>query len=256
MTVRYERDGAVARVVLDRPDRLNALNQEMKNRLIEIFRELRFDHDIRAVLLTAEGRAFCAGSDVGTMTGFDPLAGRDRIKNAHQIIMGIADLEKPVIAAVRGATVGIGWSLALACDWIIASDTAKFSQVFKKIGLAPDGGAIYFLTQYLGVLRAKELVMSARMVAAEEALRLGLVTELVPDAELDTRAFALAQDLAASATFALGMGKRMFRGAFDPPLETFLELESHVQNLVLQSRDHKEGVSAFMEKRTPGFVGR
>ncbi len=256
MTVRLEKEGGIARVVLARPDRLNALNKEMKDLLIQYFQDLATDHSVRAVVLMAEGRAFCAGSDVSTMSGFDPLAGRERLKHAHQFIRNIATLEKPVIAAVRGATVGIGWSLALGCDIILASETAKFGQVFKKIGLAPDGGAVFFLAQYVGVLRAKELVMSARMVGAEEALKLGLVTEAVPDDKLEARAMEWARDLAESATFALGMGKRMFHGAYEPSLETYLELESHVQNLVLQSGDHKEGVSAFLEKRTPKFVGR
>lgn len=256
MNVRLEREGGIAKVVLDRPERLNALTEEMKAQLLQCFQALRFDHGVRAVLLTGEGKAFCSGSDVAGMASFDPLAGRERIQRAQDIILAVANLEKPVIAAVRGATVGVGWSLALACDIILASDTAKFGQVFKKIGLAPDGGAVFFLTRYVGVLRAKELVMSARMVGVEEALRLGLVTEVVPDGELEARAMALARELAESATFALAMAKRLFHGASEPSLETFLELESHAQNLVLQSQDRTEGVKAFLEKRRPKFIGR
>jgi 2-(1,2-epoxy-1,2-dihydrophenyl)acetyl-CoA isomerase len=149
----------------------------------------------------------------------------------------------------------VGWSLALACDIILASENASFSLVFKRIGLAPDGAAAYFLAQYIGVLRARELMMTARMVPAAEGLQLGMVNEVLPDDRLDERALALAHELARSATFALAMGKRLFRGAMQPSLEAFLDLEAHVQNVVLQSADRQEGVAAFLEKRKPNFVG-
>mgnify|MGYP005814316637 CR=1 FL=1 len=255
MTVKLERDGAVAHLILARPDRLNALTPGMMEQLAEAILALQAGDDVRAVILRGEGRAFCAGADVGTMTGFDVVAGRRRIHRAHRVIAGLANLDKPVIAAVRGASVGVGWSLVLACDLILASDNARFSLVFKKIGLAPDGGMAYFLTQYIGPLRARELMMSARTVESSEALSLGLINEVVPDGQLEERAAALAGELAESATFALAMGKRMFRGAMQPSLEEFLEFESHVQNQVLQSADHKEGAAAFREKRKPNFAG-
>lgn len=255
MTIRLERHGKVARLVLARPERLNALTPEMMVQLSDATLELQQDRDVRAVLLCGEGRYFCVGADVGGMTGFDVVSARERIHRAHRVIAGLANMDKPVIAAVRGSTVGVGWSLALACDLILASDTTKFSMVFKKIGLAPDGAAAYFLTQYIGMLRARELMMSARTVEAPEALQLGMINEVVPDAQLEERGMALAQELADSATFALAMGKRMFRGAMQPSLETFLELESQVQAVVLQSADHKEGAAAFREKRKPNFIG-
>lgn len=255
MTVRIECQGVVAHVILARPERLNALTPEMMEQLSDATLMLQKDREVRAVLLRAEGRAFCAGADVGTMQSLDVLSGRQRIQRAHRVIAGLANLDKPVIAAVRGATVGVGWSLALACDLILASDNAKFSMVFKKIGLAPDGAAAYFLTQYIGVLRARELMMTARMVPAEEGRQLGMVNEVLPDDQLDARAVALAEELAESATFALAVGKRMFRNALQPSLETFLDYEAQAQNLVLHSDDRKEGVAAFMEKRKPNFVG-
>ncbi|MDO9402003.1 MAG: enoyl-CoA hydratase-related protein [Polaromonas sp.] len=255
MTIRIERHGAVAHLVLARPERLNALTPEMMESLAEATTSLQKDREVRAVLLRGEGRAFCAGADVGTMKGLDVLSGRQRIQRAHRVIAGLANLDKPVICAVRGATVGVGWSLALSCDVILASDNAKFSLVFKKIGLAPDGAAAYFLTQYIGVLRARELMMSARMVPAEEGKQMGMVNEVVPDDQLDARAVALAEELAESATFALAMGKRMFRASMQPSLEAFLDYEAQAQNLVLQSDDRKEGVAAFLEKRIPKFVG-
>lgn len=255
MTIRIERHDAVAHLVIDRPERMNAVTPEMMEALGDATLTLQKDASVRAVLLRGEGKAFCAGSDVGTMTGFTVAAARTRLHRAHRVIAGLANLDKPVIAAVRGATVGVGWSFAMACDLILASDNARFGQVFKKIGLAPDGAAAYFLTQNIGALRARELMMSARMVEAAEALQLGLVNEVVPDAQLEERAIALAEELANAATFALAMGKRLFRGAVQPSLEAFLELESHVQSLALQSDDHKEGTAAFREKRKPTFVG-
>ncbi|NUZ07443.1 enoyl-CoA hydratase/isomerase family protein [Piscinibacter koreensis] len=255
MTVRVEREGALALVTLARPERLNALTPEMMEQLAEATTTLQQDRGVRAVLLCGEGRAFCAGADVGTMKGLDVLSGRQRIQRAHRVIAGLANMDKPVIAAVRGAAVGVGWSLALACDLILASENASFSLVFKKIGLAPDGAAAYFLTQYIGVLRARELMMSARRVPAAEACALGMVNEVLADDQLDARALDFARELAESATFALAMGKRMFRASMQPSLEAFLDLEAHVQGLVLQSDDRKEGVAAFLAKRKANFVG-
>lgn len=255
MTIRVERDGALAHVVLSRPERLNALTPEMMEQLAEATAALQKDREVRAVLLRGEGRAFCAGADVSTMKDLDVLAGRLRLQRAHRVITGLANMDKPVIAAVRGASVGIGWSLALACDMIVASDNASFALVFKKIGLAPDGAAAYFLAQYIGVLRTRELMMTARMVPAAEGRELGMVSEVLPDDQLDARALELARELAGSATFALAMGKRMLRAAVQPPLEAFLDIEAHTQGLVLQSDDRKEGVAAFLEKRPARFVG-
>lgn len=255
MTVRLEKSGAIARVVLARPEALNALDGDMKDRLGDLAHELQLDHSIRCVVLASEGRAFCSGSDIGTMTGFDVRAARARLQQAHRFILGLANLDKPVIASVRGAAVGVGFSLALCSDLLIASRTAKFGMVFKKVGLAPDGGVAYFLSHAIGARRAKELMLSARLVGAEEALALGFASEVVDDDRLDARAMEMAGELAASATFALAMGKRMFLGAAKPSLEDFLELESHIQSEVLQTEDHREGATAFREKRTPVFKG-
>jgi len=256
MTIRIERNGAVVQIVIDRPDKMNAMSPEMYEAFGDATLALQKDTSVRAVLLRAEGKAFCTGSDVGNMTGFNVGVARLRLHRAQRVITGLANLDKPVIAAVRGAAVGFGWSIAMACDLIIASDNARFGQVFKKVGLAPDGAAAYFLTQAIGAPRARELIMSGRIIDAAEALALGIINEVVPDGELEARALALTEELAESATFALAMGKRLVRGAAQPNLEAFLDLEAHIQNLVLQTDDHKEGAAAFREKRKPNFIGR
>ncbi len=255
MNVRYELKNAVAIVTLDRPDKLNALTFEMREALGNYFEQAARDPAVRAVLLQASGKAFCASGDVSTMGDFTPVSGRDRLKLAQRMVRNLANIEKPVVAAVRGAVAGIGWSMALASDMIIASETAKFSQVFRNVGLVPDGGAIYFLTQHLGLFRAKELVYSGRRVEAAEALSLGLVNRVVPDVELDAIAWQQAEELARGPTFALGIAKKMFKLMYQPDLETLLDAEAWAQGLALMSDDHKEGVRAFFDKRKPEFKG-
>ncbi len=255
MTVRLEIDGGIASVVLARPERLNAFSNDMKEQLIHIARQLHLDSKIRAVLLRAEGRAFCSGGDIDTMGAADVVAARARIQLAHRTLLSLANLDKPIVAAVRGPALGVGFSLALCSDFLIASSTARFGVVFKKVGLAPDGGLAYLLSQSIGARRAKELMLSARIFGAEEARDLGLVSEVVEDQALEDRAMAISEELASSATFALAMGKRMFHAAAKPSLEEFLELESHIQTEVLQTQDHREGVAAFREKRAPVFLG-
>jgi len=243
----------VATITMDRPERLNALNAEMKDQLLTFFQQCARDEAVRAVVLRGTDKAFCAGADIQTMSEPSISAGRQRLHAAHAIVRAICHLEKPVIAAVAGAAVGIGWSLALACDIILATPAARFGQVFKKVGLAPDGGSVFLLSQYVGVLRAKELTMTARIVSGEEAMRLGLVTELVAVEDIHDRAQSLAREMAASAGLALGMTKRLFLAASGSDLDRFLEFESHVQNQLIQTRDHAEGVQAFLHKRTPVF---
>ena len=190
------------------------------------------------------------------MGAFTPDSAKKRLKLSHRMVLSVANIEKPVVAAVRGAVAGIGWSLALASDVVVASRTAKFSQVFKKVGVVPDGGAIYFLTQSLGVLRAKDLVYSARTMSAQEAFDLGLVTKLVDDDALESEAEKIAEELAAGPTFAFGNAKKLFKAMAQPTLEAFLDMETWAQGLTLLSDDHKEGAAAFLEKRKTQFRGQ
>ncbi len=256
MTARYEVQDGLATITLDRPEKMNALTPEMRQALGDHFETAARDPEVRAVLLTAAGKAFCASGDVGRMGDFTPTTARDLLRLAHRMVRNLANIDKPVVASVRGAVAGIGWSMAMACDAVIASDTARFTQVFRHVGVAPDGGAIYFLTQHLGLLRAKELTMSGRRVDAQEALALGLVNRVVPDDELDATARAYAQELASGPTFAYSTAKKLYKQIYQPTLEAYLDAELWAQSLALMTDDHKEGVKAFFEKRKPVFQGR
>lgn len=256
MHVIHEIVDGIATVTLNRPDRLNALSEEMKETLGDLFLAFARDDAVRVVVFKANGRGFCASGDVTTMGKFTAKTGMERLKRAHRVVAALANIEKPVIAAVRGPVAGIGWSLALACDAIVASETAVFSQVFKNVGLIPDGGAVYFLTQHLGPIRAKDMVMTARKVPAAEALSLGLLTCVVPDAELETETERRAREFAAGPTFAFGIAKKMFKQMYVPNLEAALDAEAWAQGLSLLTDDHREGATAFLEKRKPTFVGK
>jgi len=256
MQVRLDREGAVATLTLDRPDKLNAMAEPMWDALHGHLATIAADEEIRAVILTGAGRAFCSGGDVAGMAKSDIVSGRARSRRRHRTILALYNLEKPVIAAVRGAVYGIGNALALACDLIVASDTTKFSMAFKKVGIVPDGGAIFFLTQNLGIARAKDLVYTARVVPAGEALTLGLVVRVVPDDKLESAARALAAEMAESATYALALAKKMFHSMYVPTLEQLMEMETLASGAVRLTHDHKEGVDAFKEKRPPKFLGK
>jgi 2-(1,2-epoxy-1,2-dihydrophenyl)acetyl-CoA isomerase len=256
MNVSLQISDAIATVTLDRADKLNAMADPMWDALHDHIVAIAANDEVRAVIITGAGRAFCSGGDVGTMAKSDIVSGRARSQKRHRTIMALYNLEKPVIAAVRGAVYGIGNGIALACDLIVASDTARFSMAFKKVGVVPDGGVVFFLTQYLGIARAKELVYTARPVDAQEAKALGLVTRVVPDGDLEKEARALAAEMAQSATYALALAKKMLHSMYTPTLEQLLEMETLASGTARLTHDHAEGVAAFKEKRQPKFQGR
>jgi 2-(1,2-epoxy-1,2-dihydrophenyl)acetyl-CoA isomerase len=255
-TIDVERHGAVALVTINNPARKNAVTLEMRQALLDTFRGFVGDDAVRAVVLTGAGDAFCSGADVTAMGGRDLAGARTRMKTMHAMICAVYGLDKPVIAAIRGPAVGVGFGLAMACDLAVAGPSAKFAQVFKKIGLAPDAGTIWFLTRAMGFARAKELVFSARPVEAQEALSLGLVQRVVPEETVLDEALALAREYAEGPTLALGMAKQLFAASVMPSLDQYLEMELLVGPQLTQTSDHAEGTAAYREKRKPVFTGR
>ncbi len=257
MTIDLIIDKPIATVVINRPERKNALTWDMRQLLAKYFTELRFDDDIRAIVVTGGGGNFCSGADVGNMGGRDLRKARQMLQSgSHAYIRVLHTIEKPVIAAVEGVAVGIGMSIALACDMMVVGATARFAQVFQRIGLAPDGGGIWFLSRRIGTPLAKELVFGGRMVGAEEAVKLGIANHMTPDGEALARATEMARQFAAGPTYALGLSKKLFNLANGPSLEDYLEMEAMVQPQLNQTKDHAEGVAAFKEKRKPNFIGR
>lgn len=255
--IEYTREGAIARVTLNRPERRNALANDMRRDLRDAFERANEDDEVRVVILDAAGQTFCAGADVGRIARRDPKGSRNNLQwNAHRVIRAIYNTEKPVIASVQGACVGIGLSMALAADFIIAADDARFSCIFARRGLAPDSGAVFFLTRLLGQAKARELVYSTRFFSAQEAEGFGMVSRVVPAAELAERTRAFAEEYTQAPTYALAMAKKMFQMAQTPSLDQFLEIEALVQPQIHQTHDFNEGVAAFREKRDAKFTGR
>ena len=255
MAIEVQLDGAVAIVTLDRPEKKNAMLLAMRDSLAEACERLNDSPEVRAVVLTGAGSDFCAGADIGEM-GMGGLNGSFlRARHMHKVIRAIARVQKPVICATRGVAVGMGFSMALAADVIVASETSRFSQIQRKIALPPDAGGAWFLVRQLGMAKAKDLAFSARMVGSAEALALGLVHKMVPDAALMDEALALAREYAAAPTIALGLAKRMFDVASTLTLDEFMDLEGSMLPLAVQAEDFKEGTQAFKDKRPAAFTG-
>ncbi|MDX6512575.1 MAG: 2-(1,2-epoxy,2-dihydrophenyl)acetyl-CoA isomerase [Gaiellaceae bacterium] len=253
--VETSRDGAVLTITLNRPDVLNAFNAELHRALAAALTDAR-DPEVRAVVVTGAGRGFCVGQD---LTEFREAAGDigDRLRATYHLnVLAIRALEKPVIAAVNGAAAGAGLSFALACDLRIAADSAVFVPAFINIGLVPDSGGSYFVRQLLGPARAFEWMASGRRLTAAEAHAWGLVSEVVEADALAARAAELAAELAALPTKGIGMTKRLFDHAATATLEEQLEREAQLQSAATKTEDFREGVAAFLEKRSPEFRGR
>ena len=255
-SIDIERHGTVSIVIMNNPAGRNALDLDMRRALLAAFHDLAQDDSVRAVVLTGAGDAFCAGADVGKMGGRNLGGSRQRMKTMHAMVRAVHGLDKPVVAAVRGPAVGIGFSLAMACDVVVAAPGANFAQVFTKVGLAPDGGAIWFLARQMGFSRAKELVYSARRITGEEAGALGLVQRLVPEEQVLDEALKLAGQYADGPGLALAMAKQLFAHCVSPSLESFLQMELLVGPQLSQTDDHAEGRKAFLEKRPPQFTGQ
>jgi len=255
-TVQLERDEPVGVVYLNQPEARNALSMEMQEELRIALEGLARDGAVKAIVISGRGTAFCAGGDLRTMGDSKPFQGRQRMQNVHRLVLALRNLEKPVIAAVNGPAFGAGWSLAMACDFVIASEKARFSLAFVKVGLIPDCGCLYLLPRVIGLPKAKELMMTGRVVEATEASALGLVNKVVPPEQLLPEALALARELAQGPPLALGLLKSIVNRTFETDFLRLLEEEAFAQDLCLQTEDHREGVRAFFEKRKPEFIGK
>lgn len=260
-TVLYDSSGGVATVTLNRPDNLNAINTALAEEIQKALAEAAGDPGVRCVVITGAGRGFCAGADLAQLedaykAGEPPALGDMLRARYHPVILPIVNMEKPVVASVNGVAAGAGASLAFACDFRIASEHAKFFQAFVKVGLVPDSGSTYFLPRLVGIAKAIELAMLGDIVDAEEALRIGLVTKVVPAADLASETRAFADRLASGPTRAYALAKKALRFGAVQDLESALDYEADLQNQVALSADHLEGVKAFMEKRAPKFEGR
>lgn len=259
--VMVENEGAVRTLRLNRPDVLNAFNDEL---LVVLGKESRIaerDAAVRCLVIAAAGRAFCSGQDLDTVKERlnDPAApelGQHLRHLYHPLITTLRTMEKPVIASVNGVAAGAGCSLALACDVRIAAASATFIEVFVNVGLVPDSGSTFMLPRLVGLGRAAELAFTGRKVSADEGLQMGLVNQVVPDAELAAATQKLAQKLASLPTRAIGLTKRALNRAWTSDLESQLEYEAALQTTASKSADHVEGVKAFLEKRKANFVGR
>ncbi len=252
--VEVTRAGAVLTIALNRPDKLNAFDSATHQGFAGALGEAA-DREVRAVVLTGSGRGFCVGQDLAELSeGERDVAALLRGRwNRH--VLGLRRLEKPVLAAVNGPAAGAGLSLACACDLRIAADSAVFVPAFVNVGLVPDTGGSWLVPRLLGYARAFEWMCSGRKIGADEALAWGLVSEVVPVADVLARAQERAAELAALPTRAIAMTKRLFERAASSRLEDQLELEAQLQLAATRTEDFAEGVAAFLEKREPRFRG-
>jgi 2-(1,2-epoxy-1,2-dihydrophenyl)acetyl-CoA isomerase len=259
--ITVDRDRAVAKITLNRPDKLNALTQVMSDELVDAFTTAGEDDGVRAVLLTGAGRGFCAGQDLSEFRDATGEAGprdiKEHLRHAyHKLIPIMVETPKPVVCAVNGVAAGAGLSLAVACDVRIASEAGRFTQAFVKIGLVPDSGGTWLLSRVVGPAKALELSITGDMLDADAALRIGLVSRVVAADALEKESLDYAATLAAMPTAAIGEAKALFRSAPAASLQEALDAEADAQQRMGSTHDFSEGVTAFSEKREPRFEGR
>jgi len=260
--IRYEVADNIARLTLNKPDRLNALSWSTWAEIETAIEAANTDDAVKVVIITGEGRGFSAGTDLtDTRDPADwhprPFQGREaKYRSRYLGTATVYNCTKPTIAAVNGVAVGAGFSLTMACDIRIASESARFSAIFVKRAIVADTGCTWFLPRLVGIERALEMMYTGRMVGAEEALRIGLVSEVVPADQLLERATALATDIARGPSLAVELNKRLTQQSFSRTLEEQIELEEYLQAITRDSEDAKEGRASFLEKRDPVFKGR
>jgi len=254
----FEVDHGIATLTLNRPQRLNALTTSMSQEILAAIKTCARDDGIRCLVLTGAGRAFSAGQDLAEFqeVGTEMSVGDHLRAGYHRIVLAMRNLEKPILGKIHGVAAGAGLGLALATDMRIASEQAIFTAAFIGIGLAPDSGVSWHLQQLLGPARAFEFLTTGRKMAAAEALQLGLVNQVVAADALDATMTELAQRFAQGPTRAIGLTKRVLNKAARSSLAETLAYEAQIQDIAIRTDDHKEGVTAFLQKRRPHFQGR
>ncbi|MDD3448882.1 MAG: 2-(1,2-epoxy-1,2-dihydrophenyl)acetyl-CoA isomerase PaaG [Gammaproteobacteria bacterium] len=259
-TIDYAVAGGVARITLNRPERLNSFNTRMHEELREALAAVRGDDSARVLLITGAGRGFCAGQDLSDRAvapGSEaPDLGASIERNYNPLIRGLRDLELPVVCAVNGVAAGAGANLALACDLVLAARSASFIQAFCRIGLIPDSGGTWFLPRRVGAARAAGLALLGDKLSAEQAESWGLIWRCVDDAALESETEALCGHLAQQPTRGLALVKRALQASWSNDLDAQLDLERDLQREAGRTADYREGVAAFLEKRPPRFAGR
>jgi 2-(1,2-epoxy-1,2-dihydrophenyl)acetyl-CoA isomerase len=253
----YSFTDGVATLTLNRPDVFNSINKPLALALQQRLRECQADAAVRAVVLTGTGRAFCAGQDLAEITGPDaPDVSEIVEKHYNPLILLIRELDKPVIAAVNGVAAGAGANIALACDIVVAKESASFIQAFSKIGLVPDSGGTYFLPRLVGMQRASALMLTGDKVGAAEAVQMGMIYKAFADEAFDQEVSKLAHKMANLPTKGLAYTKQLLNSTFANDVAQQLRAEGDYQLRAGQTADYKEGVSAFLEKRQPTFTGQ
>jgi 2-(1,2-epoxy-1,2-dihydrophenyl)acetyl-CoA isomerase len=247
----------VAKITLDRPEKYHAFIREMALQLQVVLDNCKEDKTIRAILITATGKAFCAGQDLGEATNTSGLKLTQIIQEHYNpIIRKIRNIEKPVVAAVNGIAAGAGASIALACDIVVACESASFVQAFSKIGLIPDSGGTYFLPRLIGMQKAAALMMTAEPLSSKEAVDIGMIYKVFSNDTFEQESWKLVSKLAKMPTKGLGLTKRLLNASYENDLEQQLTMEDKCQTIAGNSDDFKEGVKAFLEKRKPTFKGK
>lgn len=256
----YKKEKAIATITLNRPRTFNALTSRMIDELLEALRGVSTDGEVKVLILTGAGRAFCFGADVEE---FQQAGGQSKteatlelLAKAQEIIRLLTSMPKPTIAALNGFATGLGLDLSLACDLRIAAERAKLAEAFVSMGLIPDGGGTFFLPRLVGFARAAELILLGKPLTPAEALQMGLVNKVVPNAELEKATLEWAETLAKGPTVAVGLAKKAMWQNLSGDLDSALRLEAEGQRICLASQDHQEAVRAYMEKRDPVFQGR